>query len=244
MKKLLKKIKYDFLPYITGLRIHLKGNECTRFKDNVLLAKLIAKAPRYYDRALEYPWALKNIELKKGKLLDVGSTVSKMFKDNLSAEVEVFAINSDKEQRFEKNSGIKSVFGDIRKTDFKTNMFDVITCISTLEHIGVGGRYGIVDEPNGDTQAMKEMFRILKPNGTLLVTVPYGLRDVLPINKLYNKRRIEKLTQGYEVESETYMKYDEKYNIWKEVEEVVAGKVNWQKERWYALALIKLIKPR
>lgn len=235
--KLTKLIEFPF----QVLSSQIKQNECQSLKDNILLWRLRYKAPSYFDRALEYPWAIKNITLQQGKLLDIGSTVSEMFYDVLPKTVEIYAINL-MPPKGEQN--VKYIKGDIRSTDFKDNLFDVITCISTLEHIGVEGRYGVKKDEFGDIKAMKEMLRILKPGGTLLLTVPYGAKDVLPINKLYNKERIDELSKGYKLESATYQTYDAKYSIWREVDEKEASKVNWLKERWYALALIKLSKPK
>ena len=67
----------------------------------------------------------------------------------------------------------------IRKTDYPDNYFDAISCISTLEHIGVAGRYGSDDDPEGDAKTMHEIKRILKPGGILLTSLPYGAKDVV-----------------------------------------------------------------
>ena len=244
MKKLLKYIKYSILPYFYAIPTYIKQNECQKYSDCVLFHSLVAKAPRYYDRAIEYPWALKNVNLTNGNFLDVGSTVGQMFRENLPDVVEVYIINLDKEQRFGKINGVNSIYGDIRSTQFETNKFDVISCISTLEHIGVEGRYHVLADPLGDRKAMSEMLRILKPGGKLLLTVPYGKKDVLPINKLYNSKRITELTKGYNVISSEYQKYDDKFRIWKTVSEEVAAKTDWLNEKWYALGLFILEKPK
>lgn len=244
MKKILKQIKYRFIPYFQAIPTFLKQNECQKYMDCVLYHQLIAKSPRYYDRAIEYPWALKHVDITQGNFLDVGSTVGTMFRDHLADNVEVYIINQETEQRFKDVKGVNAITGDIRNTQFETNKFDVITCISTIEHIGVEGRYHVKADPLGDKNAMNEMLRILKPGGKLLLTVPYGAKDMLPINKLYNKSRIKDITKGYNIISSEYQKYDERFHIWSEVKEEEAAKVDWLKERWYALALFVLEKPK
>lgn len=243
MKKFLKSIKYNILPYLKAIPTYLKQNECQKYTDCVILHKMLIKAPRYYDRAIEYPWVLKNVALKKGSFLDVGSTVGKLFRQHLPNEVTVYALNTEKEQRFSEEENIKHVVGDIRNTDFKDNTFDLITCISTLEHIGVSGRYNIKEDKGGDLKAMNEMFRILKKGGRLLVTVPYGCEDVLPLNKLYNSSRIKKLFEGYKIISSTYQKYNSEFYIWTEVNEKEASVTNWRKDRWYSIGFFILEKP-
>lgn len=53
--------------------------------------------------------------------------------------------------------------------------FDAVTCVSVLEHVGLGW-YG---DPTGDEgkagRIVAEMARVLKPGGWLLLTVPIGL---------------------------------------------------------------------
>lgn len=54
--------------------------------------------------------------------------------------------------------------------------FDAVTCVSVLEHVGLGW-YG---DPEGDAdkagRVVAEMARVLKPGGWLLLTVPLWLR--------------------------------------------------------------------
>lgn len=227
------------LVIINSVKIYLKNTECSRYKDCLFLEKLKLHQPPSSDRYLEYPWMLKNVSMERGKLLDVGSSNCEMLHAFLPG-IEVYAINiTDVEVNY------KNVFfirGDIRKTDFSDNYFDYVTCISVLEHIGVYGRYGCDDDEFGDIKAMYEIYRVLKKNGILLLTVPYGIRDVLPINKLYNKKRIEKLLQGFEVIDRKFLKYNKKFNLWLEVTEQEASEVDMLKDGWYAIALIKACK--
>lgn len=67
--------------------------------------------------------------------------------------------------------------GDIRKTNFKDNSFDDIFCVSILEHVGMDNdiyKNNIENNPESQITAMREMYRILKPNGKLLLTLPFG----------------------------------------------------------------------
>jgi predicted SAM-dependent methyltransferase len=59
------------------------------------------------------------------------------------------------------NSPLADVKADICALPFESNIYDFIICNHVLEHI-----------PN-DTQAMKEIFRVLKPGGTAILQVPY-----------------------------------------------------------------------
>ena len=71
----------------------------------------------------------------------------------------------------------ESIRGDIARTGFADDSFDLVWCISALEHFGMDNS-GYTDSfsQNRDLAviAIKEMHRVVKPGGTILVTVPYG----------------------------------------------------------------------
>ena len=226
--------------YLNIINVYLGGRECAKLRDCLLLAKLKAGQPPASDRFIEYPWLLENINITSGRLLDVGSTIGDRLYETLPKSVEINCLNlSAKKFRHEQ---IKFKRGDIRQTDYPDNSFDVVTCISTLEHIGVGGRYLSDHDPEGDAKAMREIKRILKPGGQLLATVPYGARDVLPINKLYNKAKIADLFSGFEIISQEFKKFNKNWNVWLKVSEAEAAMTDMIKDNWYALALIKAKK--
>lgn len=51
---------------------------------------------------------------------------------------------------------------DLVNCSFSDNLFDAVTCLNVLEHI------------QDDKTALKQLFRIIKPGGKLVVTVPMG----------------------------------------------------------------------
>jgi len=226
--------------YLNIINVYLGGRECAKLRDCLLLAKLKASQPPASDRFIEYPWLLENINITSGRLLDVGSTIGDQLYETLPKSIEINCLNLSA-KKF-KNKQIKFKQGDIRKTDYPDNYFNLITCVSTLEHIGVNGRYGSYYDPAGDIKAMSEIKRILKPGGILLATVPYGAKDVLPINKLYNKNRIANLFSGLEIISQEFKKFDKNWHVWLKVGETEAAKTDMASDGWYALCLIKAKK--
>ncbi len=54
---------------------------------------------------------------------------------------------------------------DARSLQYGSNEFDVVYSMSVVEHL---------EGSNGDIQGVKEMARVLKPGGLLLLSVPYG----------------------------------------------------------------------
>ena len=51
--------------------------------------------------------------------------------------------------------------------------FDYVTCLSTIEHVGIG-YYGDGAEQAGDRIAMEKIQHLLKDDGKLLVTIPFS----------------------------------------------------------------------
>jgi SAM-dependent methyltransferase len=69
------------------------------------------------------------------------------------------------------------VTGDLRRLPFDDRTFELILCVSTLEHVGYDNTiYGLGDQrdPAGIPRALTELHRVLAPAGRLLVTVPTG----------------------------------------------------------------------
>lgn len=70
-------------------------------------------------------------------------------------------------------SGYETGFADLKKLPFETNSVSSISCLHTIEHIGMG-RYGEELDVDGDLKAIAELVRVLKPGGDLLFVTPVG----------------------------------------------------------------------
>ncbi|UKT64395.1 DUF268 domain-containing protein [Pedobacter mucosus] len=73
---------------------------------------------------------------------------------------------------------------------FKDNSIKSISCMHTVEHIGLG-RYGDPIEYDGDIKAMKELSRVLAQGGNLIFVVPVGIRRIeFNAHRIYNYKDI------------------------------------------------------
>ena len=77
----------------------------------------------------------------------------------------LYALNLVFKKRVRKGN-IENIPGDLTKTLFPDNYFDIITCFSVIEH-GVDG-----------DQYFREMNRILKPNGLLITSTDYWISKI------------------------------------------------------------------
>lgn len=92
---------------------------------------------------------------------------------------------------------VEYVVGDCMNTKLPSQFADVVTIISTLEHVGLG-RYGDPIHVNGDVLAMMEAWRILKKGGCLILTIPYGYPTVVyNLHRVYDLGRFRMISKGF-----------------------------------------------
>ncbi len=129
---------------------------------------------------------------------------------------------------------------DVRDLDEGDAPFDLIVNCSTIEHVGLGGRYGVAgDDSEGDVAAMEKLRRLLKPGGRMLLSLPVG-RDavVRPFHRIYGAERLPKVLRGYDVEEAVFFRKDGR-NAWTSCsrDEALCERGG---ARYYALALFVL----
>jgi len=193
------------------------------------------------SRLLEYPFVLQKLDGRpRGRVLDVGCTDSGNIVAPTLATLgwQVYGVDT-REFKF-KHLSFHFVLEDIRKTSFPDGFFDWIYAISTVEHIGLAGRYGVkVDDPDGDFKAVTEIRRLLGPDGRFLLTVPYGQGGVVkPAERVYDRSRLQRLLAGWSVQEETYY-YLDGGGEWHQVTEEVAGRT--KTPGGVAIALLELV---
>ena len=157
-----------------------------------------------HERSIEFSFAFMNVGNPPATVLDIGCSESD-FPIVLAAQgFKVFGI--DIRECYIKDPSYTFMKRDIMNTHFPNNFFDVITAISTIEHLGVQGRYGIKeDAPLADNVAMKEIKRIIKRDGRFIMTVPYGKLAVFrPWHKVYDEDALKELINDFSVLREEY----------------------------------------
>jgi O-antigen chain-terminating methyltransferase len=137
------------------------------------------RAPATSDeRAIEIPWCLARYD-GETRVLDVGYAFAEPA--YLAGLVALGASGLAGADLAEANvPGLRPIVGDVRDLPIDKGAFELVLCISTLEHVGRDNDVYAVDAPrdeHGDEAALRELHRVLERGGRLLVSVPTGERD-------------------------------------------------------------------
>jgi ubiquinone/menaquinone biosynthesis C-methylase UbiE len=83
------------------------------------------------------------------------------------------------------------------KLPFKDNSLQSLSCMHTIEHIGLG-RYGDPIDPQGDLKAIKELKRVVKKGGSLLFVTPIGKPTIrFNAHRIYSYDQIISYFDGF-----------------------------------------------
>ena len=138
---------------------------------------------RLDERIVEYPWFFSRLPDSKGLMLDAGSVLNHgyLLRQPKLASKQIFISTLAPEVNCFWRRGISYVYEDVRRSCFRDNQFDWIVSLSTIEHIGMDNTMLYTadatkreDETASHLVAIKEYSRMLKPGGTLYVSVPFG----------------------------------------------------------------------
>lgn len=165
---------------------------------------------RTSERIIERAWVLRRLEgLKIGsRILDVGCAESLV---SMELASNGFLVTGVDVRHFPlSHPNFHFIQGDITTAPLEPGFFDAAILLSTIEHIGLGW-YG---DPKGEDQqaaAMAQIYRLLKPGGRLLVTVPFGKPAITPLHRIFDPPGLRKLLEKFKIKSlEFGIKIDEK----------------------------------
>ncbi len=79
--------------------------------------------------------------------------------------------------------------------------FDVVVCLSSIEHFGLGTYGEEVSSERLDHTAMRLLLEKTKPTGVLVMTIPFGETDVTPVQRMYDRDNIDELLEGWAIDS-------------------------------------------
>ena len=150
-----------------------KGKTPRKFK--IKLYKTLFSKSNIFLKLIFMPFKvfLRSIKIvKNGKFLDVGCGSGDFLLVMKELGMDCYGVEPGKfDREFAKRNKLKIFHGTLEKAEYPDNFFDVISLTWVFEH---------VSEP---MKTMKELNRILKPNGTLIMAVPQSNSMMLKLFK-------------------------------------------------------------
>lgn len=154
------------------------------------------------ERIVEDPFVLNSINLPRGsKILDFGCYSSIVPFQLASLGYKVFGV--DYYYYPYKHPNFKFLQGDFLDISFKASFFECVYAISSIEHVGIG-YYPLERKNTSDQDIVDKFYRILKPGGTLIVTVPVGKNRTFKTVKVYDKPSLIGLFKRFNLVKDEY----------------------------------------
>jgi SAM-dependent methyltransferase len=187
-----------------------------------LKRKLVPPAPVVKnidgERYVEWSFLSREMPDGPGEAIDFGCENGFMSLVAAEKGFHVLAIDLQQQSFLFEHRSIEFRLGDFLRLDLPEDHFDLILNCSSVEHVGVAGRYGITaSENDGDLEALQKFARVLKARGAVLMTAPCGRDAVMaPWCRVYGEQRLPRLLAPFAMEKERYWIKDDK-NRWVEV---------------------------
>jgi O-antigen chain-terminating methyltransferase len=148
------------------------------------------------ERVVEIPWVVSRYGGEQ-RVLDVGSAfaVSLYLRHLVGLGItELHGVDFSARPI----KGMVMTKADVRSMPYPDGHFQLILCISTLEHVGRdNSKYEIAEggQTEGDVEGLSEMARVLEKRGRILITVPFGQLEYQSWFKQYDLPAWELLLQ-------------------------------------------------
>ncbi|MBA2616395.1 MAG: methyltransferase domain-containing protein [Actinobacteria bacterium] len=181
---------------------------CEALDDPKLRARFESRQrlPRGYgrgfdERVVEYPWLL--AQRPSGRTLDAGSTLNHAHVLDrflpLLASPHIVTLAPEAVSFPER--GVSYVYADLRELPYRDALFDTVVCVSTLEHVGMdnaayGADEGRAADPDRELlRVLAELRRVVRADGRLLVTIPYGRAEDHGWFRQLDRNGVERLVE-------------------------------------------------
>ncbi|MGG6239890.1 class I SAM-dependent methyltransferase [Nodosilinea sp. AN01ver1] len=134
------------------------------------------------ERCVEYPWLFSKLPDAAQYILDAGSVLNYEYLLDqpyfVNKHLHITTLAPEYKCFWQK--GISYFFEDLRQLPIRDEFYDSIVCLSTLEHVGLDNTQYAQDKRYSENRsndyrlAVTELRRILKPGGSLFLSVPFG----------------------------------------------------------------------
>ncbi len=167
------------------------------------------------DRWVEWSFCFAQLSEGPGQTLDFGADIGFLSLAAAQRGHDVVALDRMPSALDYVHPRVESLQADILDEPLHGRQFDQIINCSSVEHVGLAGRYGSYADPDGDLRAMEALLALLAKEGRQLMTVPVGLdMTCAPFHRIYGAERLPRLLAGYEALEEQYWQKDEGSGLW------------------------------
>jgi hypothetical protein len=168
------------------------------------------------DRDVEWTWMSANLPSGPGKALDFGTGDSNLAFESALRGFTVTSIDlTEPAARYVTHPGVRYLRADLLELKLPPGSLDLVLNCSTVEHVGLTGRYGVTAaRPDGDLEAMRILRRAMKRGALMVMTIPVGKDAVFaPLTRVYGGERLPRLTAGFAIKKEEYW-WKHGSNVW------------------------------
>lgn len=174
----------------------------------------------YDERCIELSWLFANLPDENKRVLDAGSIMNHQFLVNhpllRKTKLHILTLSPEKYCFWQK--GISYLYDDLRKIPIRDQYYDIVICISTLEHVGFNNSMYTHNDnyqenkPDDFVLAINEIRRVLKPGGTLFLTLPFGSYQNLGWSQQFDRELLTRAITAFEPDKvvETFYQYTSK----------------------------------
>jgi hypothetical protein len=228
-------LRSDRIPWTTGYNEY-KYDFIGRFINSHELAGFTdRKLPTGYgyrldERAVEYPWFFARLKDTERTILDAGSVLNHrqiLLSEKLKGR-NLYISTLFYEGRPEVVPSPSYIYEDLRNMCFREEFFDSICSLSTLEHIGLDNT--VIYTPDQTKKendkyaylgAVMEFRRVLKPGGTLYLSMPFGAYRNHGWFQVFDSEMLHRIVEAFAPSASdiTYFRYEnDQWNFSDEVQ--------------------------
>jgi O-antigen chain-terminating methyltransferase len=149
------------------------------------------------ERVVEIPWVISRYRGER-RVLDIGPAFALPLYTQRLATLGIPELHGV-DLAVRHIARMRLARADVRAMPYRDGYFDLVLCISAIEHVGLdNSRYGLEDQAGaaGDVAALREMRRVLAPAGRILITVPFGRRENQSWFRQYDLAAWRELVRG------------------------------------------------
>jgi ubiquinone/menaquinone biosynthesis C-methylase UbiE len=181
---------------------------------------------KHSDMRCRFSWIVPKVTGKKILEIGVGDGLGIILYSQLKGVEEIYAVDvcpvaleetqKNLSVRLDNMDNIHLFEMMAEDLTFEDNSFDCVSLCETLEHV------------YDDVEAIKQIYRVLRPGGRLVLTVPDGGKVSREHLRVFDEEYTRNILKDFKIESFELLKYPDPYKIYNKglfIQTVIATKV-------------------